>query len=109
MRAIDMHAHMMPAALWRGEEWHGIRYEAGEEPGTLVASGKRSRVPSPKIKFSPEERLRDMDGQKVDVQVVSIHTSLMGYDRDPEAGRRLARDVNDEIASMVRQWPARLA
>jgi hypothetical protein len=31
MRAIDIHAHMVPQALWRaanaGQEWHGIRVE----------------------------------------------------------------------------------
>ena len=109
MRTIDMHAHMMPEALWRVPDWHGARYEPGDGLGFLVTGGKRSRVPSPKIRFTPEERLADMDAEGVDVQVVSIHTSLMGYHLDAEAGRRLARDVNDEIAQMARQWPTRLA
>jgi aminocarboxymuconate-semialdehyde decarboxylase len=50
-----------------------------------------------------------MDEQGVDVQVVSIHTPLFGYDLDPSQGRELARDVNNEIADMTRQWPQRFA
>src|SRR5207245_3340871 len=49
------------------------------------------------------------DSQGVDVQVVSIHTPFFGYHLDPAQGRQLARDVNDEIAGMVRQWPQRFA
>jgi aminocarboxymuconate-semialdehyde decarboxylase len=50
-----------------------------------------------------------MDAQGVDVQVISIHTPFFGYDLDPAPGRQLARDVNDEIATMTRQWPTRFA
>jgi len=66
-------------------------------------------VTSPKVRFTPEERLADMDAQGVDVQVVSIHTPLLGYHLEPGEGRRLAREVNDEIAEMTRQWPRRFA
>jgi aminocarboxymuconate-semialdehyde decarboxylase len=45
----------------------------------------------------------------VDVQVVSIHTPFFGYHLDPAQGKALARDVNDEIAAMSRQWPQRFA
>src|SRR2546427_10173496 len=50
-----------------------------------------------------------MDAQGIDVQVVSIHTPLFGYHLEPAQGRQLARDVNDEIAAMTRQWPRRFA
>src|SRR3989442_14117995 len=50
-----------------------------------------------------------MDAQGVDVQVISIHTPFFGYHLDPAEGRSLARDVNDEIAAMARQWPRRFA
>src|SRR6267142_4806791 len=98
MRSIDIHAHLMPQCLWRtvdsGGDWYGMRFD---------------RVPTPKVRFTPEERLRDMDAQGVDVQVVSIHTPLFGYGLEPALGRRLARDVNDEIAAMAKQWPTRFA
>src|SRR2546427_11844486 len=50
-----------------------------------------------------------MDAQGVDVQVISIHTPFFGYHLDLAQGRALARDVNDEIAAMARQWPQRFA
>ncbi len=86
-----------------------MRYESGEGAGVLVSQGKRSAVPSPKLRFTPEERIKDMDAQGTDVQVISIHTPLFGYHLDPAQGRQLARDVNDEIAAMTRQWPQRFA
>ncbi len=113
MRTIDIHAHLVPQSLWRaadaGREWHGIRYEPGAGVGTMIAGGKRHLFSSPKVRFTPEERIKDMDAQGVDVQVISIHTPFFGYHLDPLQGRALARDVNDEIAAMVRQWPRRFA
>jgi aminocarboxymuconate-semialdehyde decarboxylase len=113
MRSIDIHAHLMPQCLWQtvmaGKEWYGMRYEAGEGAGVLVSQGRRSVVPSPKLRFTPEERIKDMDAQGTDVQVISIHTPLFGYHLDAAQGRQLARDVNDEIAAMTRQWPQRFA
>jgi aminocarboxymuconate-semialdehyde decarboxylase len=113
MRSIDIHAHLMPQCLWqtvaRGNDWYGIRYEPGDGAGFLVSRGKRSMIPSPKLRFTPEERLQDMDAQGVDVQVISIHTPLFGYHLEPVPGQQLARDVNDEIAAMTRQWPQRFA
>jgi len=113
MRTIDIHAHLVPRSLWRAvearQDWHGFRHEPGAGLGVMMGAGKRTAFSSPKVRFTPEERLSDMDAQGVDVQVVSIHTPLFGYHLDPAQGRQLARDVNDEIAGMVRQWPRRFA
>ena len=59
--------------------------------------------------MTPEERLLDMDAQGVDVQVLSIHTPFFGYHLPKDVGLALAREVNDEIAGMTRQWPRRFA
>src|SRR5687768_10976890 len=113
MRAIDIHAHLMRQCLWKivdaGDAWYGFRHESGSGLGALVRPGKRVAVQTPKLRFTPEERLKDMDEQGVDVQVVSIHTPFFGYDLEPSQGRQLAREVNDEIADMTRQWPNRFA
>src|SRR5499427_3709139 len=113
MPSIDIHAHLMPQSLWQtvgaGREWYGTRFEADGGLGSTVTAGKVSRIATPKVRFTPEERIKDMDAQGVDVQVVSIHTPLFGYHLEPAQGRQLAREVNDEIAAMTRQWPARFA
>ena len=113
MRTIDIHAHLVPRSLWQAAEarrdWYGFRHEPGDGLGTVVGGGKRTQFNSPKVRFTPEERLHDMDAQGVDVQVISIHTPFFGYHLDSAQGRALARDVNDEIAAMTRQWPQRFA
>ena len=113
MRTIDIHAHMVPGSFWRaadaGQPWFGMRHEPGPGIGTMVSEGKRTGFASPKVRFSPEERMKDMDAQRVDMQVVSIHTPFFGYHLDPAQGRALARDVNDEIAALVRAHPSRFA
>jgi aminocarboxymuconate-semialdehyde decarboxylase len=113
MRTIDIHAHMVPQGLWRaadaGQDWYGFRHEPGEGIGTVMGRGKRTHFSSPKVRLSLDERVKDMDAQGVDVQVVSIHTPFFGYDLDPAQGRQLAREVNEEIAAMTRQHPTRFA
>ncbi|HUG37800.1 MAG TPA: amidohydrolase family protein, partial [Candidatus Limnocylindrales bacterium] len=113
MRTIDIHAHVVPQSLWRtvdaGRDWYGTRLEPGEGLGTTITDGKRSRVQTPKVRFTPEERIQDMDAQGVDVQVLSIHVPLVGYHLEAAQGLDLAREVNDEIAGLTRQWPSRFA
>ena len=75
----------------------------------IVGGGRRTALLAPKVRYTLEERLKDMDAQGVDVQVVSIHTPFFGHHLDGAQGPALAREVNDEIAGMVRQRPQRFA
>jgi aminocarboxymuconate-semialdehyde decarboxylase len=113
MKTIDIHAHLVPRSLWNcidaGTPWHGFHHEAGDGLGTVVGGGMRTSFSSPKVRFTPQERLQDMDAQGVDVQVLSIHTPFFGYHLDGAQGKALARDVNDEIAATVRERPTRFA
>ena len=113
MRTIDIHAHLVPRSLWKAvdakAEWYGFRHEPGEGLGTMVGGGKRTNLPTPKVRYTPEERLRDMDAQGTDVQVLSIHTPFFGYHLDAAQGRSLARDFNEDVAGLTREYPARFA
>ena len=113
MKTIDIHAHLVPHSLWKavdaGAEWYGFRQEAGDKLAAIAGGGKRNTLSSPKVRYTTQERLKDMDAQGVDVQVVSIHTPFMGYHLDAGQGSALARTVNDEIAGMTREFPKRLA
>ncbi|MGH8637786.1 MAG: amidohydrolase family protein [Burkholderiales bacterium] len=110
MKTIDIHAHMVPRSLWQAvaakQDWYGYREHDG---GTIIGNGQVTTFTSDKVRYTPEQRLADMDAQNIDVQVVSIHTPFFGYHLDAGEGRALARGVNDEIAEMTRQWPARFA
>ena len=75
----------------------------------FIREGKVGGIQTPKVRFTPEERLEDMDQQDTEIQVVSIHTQILGYHLEPSAGVAQAREVNDEIAAMTRQWPQRFA
>jgi aminocarboxymuconate-semialdehyde decarboxylase len=113
MRSIDIHAHLVPRALWNAvdakSEWHGFRHEAGEGLGSIVGGGRRTSLPTPKMRYTPEERLKDMDAQGTDVQVLSIHTPFFGYHLDAAQGRALAREVNEEISEIAHEYPKRFA
>ena len=113
MRTIDIHAHVVPRSLWHaveaGAPWHGFRHEPGEGLGTVVGDGKRTQFTSPKVRFTPEERLQDMDAQGVDVQVLSIHTPFFGYHLDGRRGARSRATSTTRSPAMTRQWPQRFA
>ena len=113
MRHIDVHAHLAPQILWQaldnGKDWYGMRYEAQGEHEYIVGRGKRILINSPKLRYTPEQRLADMDAEGTDVQVVSIHTPLFPYHWDTAEALAASREVNDEIAAMTQQWPDRFA
>jgi aminocarboxymuconate-semialdehyde decarboxylase len=112
MKTIDIHAHMVPRLLWQAiaakNDWYGYR-DHGGNGASVLGNGQVTTFTSDKVRYTPEQRLQDMDAQNIDVQVVSIHTPFAGYHLDAEQGNRLAREVNDEIVQMTRAHPARLA
>ena len=113
MKAIDIHAHIVPEGLWKAieakKEWHGFRHEPGEGLGSMMGGGMRTGFTSPKVRYTVEERLKDMDALKVDMQVLSIHTPFVGYHLDAAQGLALAREFNDELGATVRGNARRLA
>ena len=113
MRHIDVHAHLAPQVLWnafeQGQDWHGMRREARGDQEFIVGNGKRILINSPKIRYTPEQRLADMDAEGTDVQVVSIHTPLFPYHWETADAIQASREVNDEIAGMTQRWPDRFA
>ena len=113
MKSIDIHAHLIPDSMWKAieakKEWHGFRHEPGEGLGAMLGGGMRTAFTSPKLRFTAEQRVKDMDAQKVDVQVLSIHMPFVGYHLDGAQGLALAREFNDELGATVRQNTARFA
>ncbi|MFQ5873557.1 MAG: amidohydrolase family protein [Dehalococcoidia bacterium] len=112
MRAIDIHAHVVPRQvvdLKTGSEWHGFGAEE-EESGetTLVRHSKRFRL-HPKFFLTPEQRLEEMDSLGVDVHVLSTLTQLYNYDLPTEVCVATSEDCNNYVAELSREWPERFA
>ena len=113
MRSIDIHAHLLPQrlldAVQGGGDWHGITVEKDPRGQDLVKARSEQFRLDGRLRWGPEERICDMDSLGVDVQVVSVYPLLYSYDADLDAAVAIARETNDEIASMVSGWPQRFS
>jgi len=113
MRSIDVHAHLTPQCFWqateKGGDWHTLRREKDERGQEIAVVGSNRQELPPRAKWTPEERLADMDSLGVDVHVVSPYVGFYNYQLDAKIATATARATNDEIASMTRAWPKRFA
>jgi hypothetical protein len=82
MRAIDIHAHLTPQCFWRatdnGGDWHTLRRERDAQGTEFAVVGSHRQPLPPRARWTPEERLADMDSLGVDVHVVSPYVGLNG-------------------------------
>ena len=103
MRSIDIHAHTFTPTMLRtldaGQEWYGMKYTDEEKGNIFVREGKIVNV-HPKCKYTPEERVADMDQLGTEVQVIAIHTPVFGYHLSAADGIAQAREVNDDHRSL---------
>ena len=113
MRSIDVHAHLTPQCFWqateKGGDWHSLKREKDERGQECAIVGERRQVLPPRAKWTPEERLADMDSLGVDVHVVSPYVGFYNYHLDAKVAAATARATNDEISSMTKTWPTRFA
>ena len=100
MRTIDIHAHLTPQcfqnAVLNGSDFHGMTSASGE-------------LFNPRNAWTPGQRIADMDSLGIDVQVVTTNVSFYNYDKDIAVATSIARDCNDEIAQMMKDYPDRLS
>ena len=113
MRSIDIHAHLTPQCFWRatqhGGAWHTLRREQDARGREFaVVGGKRQQLP-PRARWTPTQRLADMDSLGVDVHVVSPYSGFYNYQLDPAVAIATSRDSNNEIKQMIMDWPQRFA
>jgi len=113
MRSIDIHAHLTPQCFWRATEnsgnWHTIRREQDARGQQVAIVGGKRQVLPPRARWTPEERIADMDSLGVEVQVVSPYVGFYNYQLEPATAAATSRALNDEIAGMTRAWPQRFA
>ena len=103
MRIVDIHAHISPegllSAMAEGRDWHGIP----------AADLLPVHEYTPRTMWTPEQRLREMDDLGVDVHVLSTNSFLYFYERDAVTTTAMARESNDYVAQLTRDYPERFA
>lgn len=113
MRSIDIHAHLTPQCFWRATEnsgnWHTIRREQDARGQQVAIVGGKRQVLPPRARWTPEERIADMDSLGVEIQVVSPYVGFYNYQLEAATAAATSRALNDEIAGMTRAWPQRFA
>ena len=113
MRSIDVHAHLTPQCFWqateKGGDWHTLKREKDERGQENAIVGGRRQVLPPRARWTPEERLADMDSLGVDVHVVSPYVGFYNYRLDAKIALATSRATNDEISAMTKAWPKRFA
>src|SRR5499433_499543 len=113
MRSIDVHAHLTPQCFWqateKGGDWHTLKREKDEHGQENAIVGGRRQVLPPKARWTPEERLADMDSLGVDIHVLSPFSGFYNYELDTAVAVATSKDSNDEISQMTKSWPERFA
>lgn len=109
---IDVHAHYVPQDCIgevKSLDGHIYGMRIAQEGSEQVAYTQNSR----NIAFeaeqihSVERRLKDMEAQLVDMQVLSVPPFFFFYAIDPAQSLELCRKINDAFAETVSKYPQR--
>jgi aminocarboxymuconate-semialdehyde decarboxylase len=108
----DIHAHIVPTGLPEQLETLGMANGFVLKPvdnGMVMfeyANGKR-HGPIPNGLVDVEQRLRDMDAQGVDVQVLAAPPMLFAYSETGDIGAAVCRLTNDSLLAVAAEHPDR--
>lgn len=108
---VDFHTHIIPEDIpnfvekFGGERWPTLEKTCSCGANIMVA-GKVFREVTDQV-WSPEKRIKDMDAEGVDIQVLSPIPVTFSYWAEPEAAEEMSQIQNDFIAEKVKQYPNR--
>jgi aminocarboxymuconate-semialdehyde decarboxylase len=111
MPVIDVHNHVVPSdfpvspSACCAERWPSTETRPDGKT-SVVIGGKVFRVIDSRC-WDAARRAGDMDGERIDMQVLSPMPELLSYWIDSEPARVMARHVNGAIAAMVASNPER--
>jgi aminocarboxymuconate-semialdehyde decarboxylase len=107
---IDMHSHVIPPALLDAMAAEPEAFDTRIELRNGIRHMVRGVISFPvhPMFYDVEAKLAEMDRMGLDVSVLSVGPPAYCYWLPPEAEIRVARLVNDGIASMVAARPERL-
>ena len=111
MKVINVHSHIVPPCFWEANDreghWYGASLFTRDGAEYISATNRIAGPIDEKWRFTPEERIAFMDGQGVDVHVLSVAPYLTNYHLDADAGLASARELNDQIAQFAQAAPER--
>src|ERR1700730_10004400 len=108
---VDFHTHVFPDGLPRlaeqygDERWPYLKKDGDNSAKIMLGTNAYRRIGS--SAWRPDRRLEDMNGDQVDIQVISPTPITFGYWGQPEARLGFSRFQNDFIAAFVRHNPRR--
>ena len=109
MPTIDVHTHivpdLLPAGTGRSEAWPSVEV-AGPESAAVMVRGKVFRAIDSRS-WDVARRLKDMDDDGVDVQVLSPMPELLSHWLPTNEADDLCKIVNDQTAKMIAAKPDR--
>ncbi len=109
---VDIHSHVSLPELEASldgrflPEYDPFSYYSGAVSNRYNAEHFSEIVPQ---LTQPARRLEDMDRMGVDVQAISVAPPQYYYWTEPDLGERLTRRLNERIAQICQQHPARFA
>ncbi|GGH61252.1 amidohydrolase family protein [Rothia aerolata] len=114
MSVIDIHAHYVPKG-WadlgeatgdRSHDWPWLRVDSEKEAMMMV--GDKEFRPITHNSWNAEVRLKEMDADGVDFQVMSPTPLFFTYEESGKTSATIARIFNDEALKIAEQGEGRL-
>lgn len=108
---VDFHTHIIPEEIPEfSKKYGGSRWPTLEKTcscgANIMVAGKVFREVTDQV-WSPEKRIRDMDEEGVDIQVLSPIPVTFSYWAEAEAAEEMSKIQNDFISNTVKQYPDR--
>lgn len=112
MFKVDAHTHILPKEIpdWKGRFGYGgfilLEHSGPGCARMLKDDGHFFREIEDNC-WSPEKRIKEIDGFDINVQVLSTVPVMFSYWAKPDDGLEISRFLNDGIAAIVNEFPLR--
>jgi aminocarboxymuconate-semialdehyde decarboxylase len=111
-RTIDCHTHILGEDAMRrlakeSQKVAPVMDKRGDPACRLVIDGAVVQDPFPRELWDTEQRLRDMDANSVDIQVLAPTVFTFFYQHEPALGLACAALQNEEIAAEIKRHRGR--